>query len=477
VETSDDPVIQRQRRLGQALAEWRKAADLSQGQLARRLSYDRTTVAHAERGAQVPAEDFWRSCDAVLAAEGTLVRLYEAVQEAKQRKAEQAAARARAERWARLAGLSRTDAASGKPGQTPTVWKRSSSEAIPDAATLVREDVPVDHQDDYASLPVSEDEERLLFAARNPRRLDRKAVEGFAGMLASQRRLEDDLGSAVLIEPVTAQLAVMAEPVREASGPLRPVITDLAAQYAQFCGWLSASAGQPAETSNAWFDHALEWATEAGNTNLIANAMSFKGHIAWVAGRPGAVIGLSAAARRDRRVFIAQRAYDAGQEARGHAMTGDSPTTDRLLAEAADLAERAADHTDDTPPWQYYYSPTFFTLQRGLTYRHLAARHPQRNKLAVDLLTAGLAGLPDDLRGAEWAADFIHQLAIAHAQAGEPEQACARAAMVAAIGSETSSERLLTDARHLHARLAGRWRGHTAVAELGRTLGVQFPIA
>src|SRR5215475_260659 len=71
VETSDDPVIQRQRRLGQALTEWRKAADLSQGQLARRLSYDRTTVAHAERGAQIPAEDFWRSCDAVLAAEGS----------------------------------------------------------------------------------------------------------------------------------------------------------------------------------------------------------------------------------------------------------------------------------------------------------------------------------------------------------------------------------------------------------------------
>jgi transcriptional regulator with XRE-family HTH domain len=475
VETSDDPVIQRQRRLGQALAEWRKAAGISQGQLARRLSYDRTTVAHAERGAQVPAEDFWRSCDAVLAAEGTLVRLYEAVQEAKQRKAEQAAARARADRWARLAGLRRTDAAPSKPGQTLAVWKRDSSGVIRDA--VVGGGVPVDPQGDHASLPVSGDEERLLFAARNPRRLDRKAVEGFAGMLASQRRLEDDLGSAVLIEPVTAQLAVMAELVSEARGPLRPVITDLAAQYAQFCGWLSASAGRPAEASNAWLDRALEWAAEAGNTNMIANVMSFKGHIAWVAGRPGAVIGLSAAARRDRRVFIAQRAYDAGQEARGHAMTGDSPTTDRLLDEAADLAERAADHTDDTPPWQYYYSPAFFTLQRGLAYRHLAAHHPQRNKLAVDLLTAGLAGLPDGLRGAEWAADFIHQLAIAHTQAGEPEQACARAAMVAAIGSETSSERLLTDARRLHARLAGRWREHTAVAELGRTLGVQSPMA
>jgi len=34
VEASDDPVIERQRRLGQALAEWRKQAELNQAQLA-----------------------------------------------------------------------------------------------------------------------------------------------------------------------------------------------------------------------------------------------------------------------------------------------------------------------------------------------------------------------------------------------------------------------------------------------------------
>lgn len=146
MDISDDPVVQRQRRLGQALAEWRKAAGLNQAQLARRLSYDRTTVAHAERGAQVPAEDFWRSCDQALVAGGTLLRLYQAVQEAKQRKADQAAARIRAERRVRLARSPRGDAASGIPARSLASWEPEPSGGLPDAGVVVRGGVPVDPQ-------------------------------------------------------------------------------------------------------------------------------------------------------------------------------------------------------------------------------------------------------------------------------------------------------------------------------------------
>jgi len=416
-----------------------------------------------------------------LAADGRLLDGYDQLHAARAQQAGQRVQRAQADRAARAAQW-RSAAAEPDPssGGTTLAWPHNAARGGERArdqqaeAARWRELWPA-AAGSSPSPPLSEEEERLLFAVRNPRRLDRKAVAGFAGMLAHQRRLEDALGAALLVEPVKAQVAVMAELVSEARGPLRPVVTDLAAQYAQFCGWLSVSA-DGAAGSNVYFDRALEWATEAENTDMAANAMSFKAHTAWVTGRPGAVIGLSEAARRDRRVCIAQRAYDAGQQARGYAMTGDSPATERLLGEAADLAERAAGHTGDMPPWVYYYSPTFFTLQRGLAYRHLSAHHPRHNKVAVSLLTAGLAGLPEDLHGAEWSADFIHQLALAHAQAGEPEQACAQAATVAAIASQTSSERLLMDTRRLYARLASRWREHTAVAELGNTLGVRAAI-
>jgi transcriptional regulator with XRE-family HTH domain len=114
VDTSGNSVIQRQRQLGQQLAEWRKLGDLNQTELARRVSYDRTTVAHAERGTQIPAEEFWLACDQVLTTGGALLQLYQAVREAKHRKAEEAAARARAERRRRLAGAA-AEAASTEP--------------------------------------------------------------------------------------------------------------------------------------------------------------------------------------------------------------------------------------------------------------------------------------------------------------------------------------------------------------------------
>jgi tetratricopeptide (TPR) repeat protein len=124
VTSGADLVAGRARQLGAALADWRSEADLNQTELARRLHYDRTTIAHTEAGRQVPAPEFWQACDELLGASGALLLLYGAWQEAKQQQVEQAAARARAERRERLgqmrppvsAGV-RVDASGGTEGQ------------------------------------------------------------------------------------------------------------------------------------------------------------------------------------------------------------------------------------------------------------------------------------------------------------------------------------------------------------------------
>jgi len=104
VGTSDDPVVERQRQLGATLADWRKLFGSNQTQLARRLAYDRATVAHAERGAQIPPKSSGGAGDRVLGANGALVRLHRTLQHAKRRQPEETAARARAQRRARLVG-------------------------------------------------------------------------------------------------------------------------------------------------------------------------------------------------------------------------------------------------------------------------------------------------------------------------------------------------------------------------------------
>jgi hypothetical protein len=156
--------------------------------------------------------------------------------------------------------------------------------------------------------------------------------------------------------------------VIDARGPIRPKVVNIGAQWAQFHGWLMANTGNLVE-GKAWLDHALEWAIEADDVNLISEVVSFKGHIAWMAGQVGPMIGLSAAALRGDGLYPGQYAISAAQEAWGHAMSGDAHTAERKLDQADEHAVTARERLEESPPWLYYHSPGFFTLQRGLAYR------------------------------------------------------------------------------------------------------------
>ena len=79
-----DKVSQRRRDLGERLAEYREAANLTQHQLAPLIYYGRSTVANAETGRQLAARVFWERCDDVLHASGALVAAYDATRSAAQ---------------------------------------------------------------------------------------------------------------------------------------------------------------------------------------------------------------------------------------------------------------------------------------------------------------------------------------------------------------------------------------------------------
>ncbi|SHF65348.1 helix-turn-helix domain-containing protein [Streptoalloteichus hindustanus] len=63
-------------RLGAALRAARTRAGLSQKALAARLGYERSSIAHVERGDQRPPEEFWSRADVVCRAEGQLLAAY-----------------------------------------------------------------------------------------------------------------------------------------------------------------------------------------------------------------------------------------------------------------------------------------------------------------------------------------------------------------------------------------------------------------
>src|ERR1700733_994652 len=65
------------------------------------------------------------------------------------------------------------------------------------------------------------DEERLIRAARSPKRLDRAVIRSLAEALAAEHRLVDQLDPVQILEAVDTQLSVVRNLAREARAPLR----------------------------------------------------------------------------------------------------------------------------------------------------------------------------------------------------------------------------------------------------------------
>ena len=124
-----------------------------------------------------------------------------------------------------------------------------------------------------------DDEQRLAAVARNPRRLDVATVDALVATLAHQRRLEDTVGAGLLVEPTRGQLTIVERLVPEAPDHLHRRMIDVAAQWAQFAGWLHAASGDASQATR-WYTRAMEWATEIGDADMMATALSMRGHLA-----------------------------------------------------------------------------------------------------------------------------------------------------------------------------------------------------
>ncbi|WP_309225013.1 hypothetical protein [Salinispora sp. H7-4] len=238
-----------------------------------------------------------------------------------------------------------------------------------------------------------------------------------------------------MLPAVRIQLNLLTDLTTEARDGPRPRLVDLAAQWAQFAGWLNAAVGHP-RAADRWYSTALGWGTEVGNSNMIATVLSMRGHLAWQHRRPGPLIGLSAAARRQP-ASPGVRALAAQQEARGHALIGAASTAIGLLDQAIDLAMQATAAPDQEPPWIYFHSLDYLKMQRGLTYRLLGD-----SALAVEHLRAGLHGLPPYAKGAAWTVPYRLDLAATLAERGDVSAALEAYERVQVIAETTGTGNL-----------------------------------
>jgi hypothetical protein len=306
----------------------------------------------------------------------------------------------------------------------------------------------------------AENLDRIAWAQQRPAHADVAAAESLAGVLAAQRRADDALGSAALLGPVMAQLAAIEELVREARGPARAAVLDVAQQWTQFAGWLHMNS-RDFPAAQALCRQVLELAAEAGDATMTAEALTRRAQMAALAGHPGQMIGLAAAAQRNPRASPVQLARSAVIEARGHAITGDGPAAERKLDEAAALIGRPA----SAPPWLYWCTPQLIEGNRGIALSYLAGDERYRAQ-AIEALTAAYAGPGADMATSEWGSDFLLYRAAVHARGGDGAEACADALRVVPVWRQTRSASLGALLTELRAGLAARFPDHPQVAEL-----------
>jgi len=127
----DDAMTLFAKTLGDLLASFRGSMELSQQQLADRISYSRATVAGAEAASRIPSESFWKCCDDALATDGRLCHAYRQLADARAAKTQELLRQVDMERQARI------DAQRASLGLPPLI-RQSFEPNRPDTRRIMR---------------------------------------------------------------------------------------------------------------------------------------------------------------------------------------------------------------------------------------------------------------------------------------------------------------------------------------------------
>lgn len=261
-----------------------------------------------------------------------------------------------------------------------------------------------------AALAVSvtnEDRDRIAHSVAAPSRMDAGTVHALADALAAQRRLDDSLSATAMLGPTSAQWSTVERLARDARGAHTGALYEVAAEWAQFLGWLHAEARNDGDAVR-WLTYAEDRADDIGSGELAAQAANFKGYLARQQERPRAVVRHFLTAYHTPGASPLQRVGDAAQAAHGYALLGEREAARRLLDEASELADDAADTAP--PETAYWLSPTFTRMGMGLVHLALGDRAD-----AAENLRVGLDSLPAEQRDAEWTTEYQDALSAARA--------------------------------------------------------------
>jgi tetratricopeptide (TPR) repeat protein len=267
------------------------------------------------------------------------------------------------------------------------------------------------------------------------RQIGREAVDGLAGRVHGLRLADDVLAGGDLIAPAFRELNSAVRLYRESSHTeevSRSLLVQIG-ELAQIAGWIASDAGHHDQAEQA-YRLGISAAREAGDLPLVGNLAGSLAYQFSNTGQEAEAVALARAAHQEAGpdAPAAARALGLDRIAWAHAQAGEAQPAIRALAEAHEALD--ADSDDEAPGWVYWVTDDELRVMDARV--HTELRRPLR---AVPLLRDVLSTYTTT--HARELALYLSWLAVALADANEPEEAAAVAARVLDLSAEVTSER------------------------------------
>ncbi len=244
---------------------------------------------------------------------------------------------------------------------------------------------------------------------------------------------------------------------RAARGDLRRQLLDVAALYAEFCGWLHQEVGD-LPGARRWTERALQQAQAAEDPELVAYVYVRQGQLAEAEGDDDSMIGLARAAQREHGLSAQVLALALAQEARGHAAAGNADACLVTLDEASTIAGGITGGWTDEYRVGYYVTEHHLRAERCACLLELG--RPQEAIYLYRASEASRAQLCQWEQGIHLA-----KLARAYAETGALEHAAAIGFEALAVGRRTGAAVVTDELRRLVP-----WRDAPPIAPLAGVL-------
>jgi hypothetical protein len=284
--------------------------------------------------------------------------------------------------------------------------------------------------------PVAEPDQiaRVLDDAR--RYLDTSVAGYFRSQLDRCKADDGNAGPVRALPLVLGVAGAICEHVRDVKPGVQRELLTLGANCAEFAGWLYRDL-QDLASATYWYDRAMEWAQEAGDTAMQGYVLLKKSQMAYDRRDAFRVMTLAqAAAYGPWQLPGKVRAEAFAGHATGLAMLGERRAEiERELEEASSLlASSRADDEHDDPAGAYFTADTLL-LRKAACYTE-AGKPARAAALIEDVIRRGNLSHRD-------AGFFRARHAAALALSGEPDEAATEGLLAARIARETSSQRTL----------------------------------